>query len=289
MSSHVPSHLPLTLLCGLLWASSFGAQARELRPAEPLRVTLVSLARQATASAPEATGSKLSVRRAWASDTQAQLCALALDTQGQPVLDKGRFQVRRVQFERQQANWRVQRVDTAWLAADASLDTVCPRARNGAEASGTDAPPTHEAKRPKADIDVAIAEMARNPPTAGLPGGRPGDAARDTSRCASQAAASTRSDAVASNWANGANEANGTNWQAGRITPVGRSHLFSAPDATCALGKHLVQGDHVKVGPSRQGWTQVRYTHPITNVVTVGWLPSQKVSAAEAQVASAGR
>lgn len=269
--SRLPRHLPASLLCGLLWATSLGAHARELRPTEPLRITLVSLARQATASEP---GSKLSVRRAWASDTQAQLCALTLDAQGQPVLDKGRFQLRRVQFERNQATWRVQRVDTTWLAADASLDASCPRARDIRE---TDAPPTHLAKRSPGGIDVAFAEMTRNPPTAGVPGGRSANQARDTAHCERDTASGTVTDTVVGNW------------PTGLIGPAGRSHLFNAPDGTCPMGKHLIQNDKVRIGATRNGWTQVRYTHPITNVVTVGWLPSQKVSAAEAQVASAAR
>lgn len=272
--SRLPRHLTASLLCGLIWATSTGTHARELRPSEPLRVTLVSLARQATTTAAEP-ASKLSVRRAWASDTQAQLCALTLDAQGQPVLDKGRFQLRRVQFERQQANWRVQRVDTTWLAADASLDSACPRGRTLRDADDTDTPPTQLAKRTKSGIDVALAEMERNPPTAGLPGGRPADAVKDTAHCEGHAASSTVTDTVAATW------------PTGQIAPAGRSHLFTAPDSTCPMGKHLVQHDKVRIGATHSGWTQVRYTHPITNVTTVGWLPRQKVTAAEAQVASA--
>lgn len=276
--SRLPRHLTASLLCSLLWATSMASHARELRPAEPLRVTLVSLARQATTPASEP-GSKLSVRRAWASDTQAQLCALTLDAQGQPVLDKGRFQLRRVRFERHQATWRVQRVDTAWLAADASLDSACPRARDNPGTHGTDAPPTHLARRPSGGIDVAIADMARHPPTAGLPGVRPSAPTKaptqDTAHCDGSSASSAMADAVAANW------------PAGQISQVGRSHLFTAPDTTCPMGKHLVQNDKVRIGATRNGWTQVRYTHPITNVVTVGWLPRQKVMSNEAQVASA--
>ncbi len=271
--SRLPRHLTASLLCSLLWATSIGgAHARELRPAEPLRVTLVSLARQATASEPAA---KLSVRRAWASDTRAHLCALTLDAQGQPVLDKGRFLLRRVQFERQQATWRVQRVDTAWLAAEASLDSACPRTRDNPGSPGTDAPPTHLAMRASSGIDVAIAEMVSHPPTAGLPGGRPADAAKDTAHCEGPVASSAVTDTMAASWSTG------------QIGPLGRSHLFTAPDSTCPMGKHLVQNDKVRIGATLNGWTQVRYTHPITNVVTVGWLPRQKVVAGEAQVASA--
>lgn len=275
--SRLPRHLTASLLCGLLWATSMGAHARELRPAEPLRVTLVSLARQATTPASEP-GAKLSVRRAWASDNQAQLCALTLDAQGQPVLDKGRFQLRRVQFERHQAAWRVQRVDTTWLTADASLDSACPRARDEPRNRDTGASPTHLAKRAPAGIDVAIAEMGRNPPTAGLPAGRPADASnvtKDTAHCESTTEAGTVTDTVAATW------------PTGQIGPTGRSHLFTAPSSACPMGKHLVQNDKVRIGATLSGWTQVRYTHPITNVVTVGWLPRQKVIPGEAQVASA--
>ncbi len=92
--------LSAALLSCLLGTTSAGAHARELATMEPLRVTLVSLARQATSS-PSAPGAKLSVRRAWATDSVAQLCALTLDAQGRPVLDRGRFQLQRIQFQRQ--------------------------------------------------------------------------------------------------------------------------------------------------------------------------------------------
>lgn len=269
---HLPRHLPTTLLCGLLWASGQTAQARELRPSEPLRVTLVSLARQAT-SVEQGLGPKLSVRRAWASGSHAQLCALAMDAQGQPLLDRGRFQMRRIRFEQRQATWRVQRVDTAWLAANESLDAACPRQVPAGDARELDTAPTHLAQR-AGGINVAIAEMARHPPTAGLPGGRTTDAAKAGTHCEGNAAADMA-------LVDGA-----TSWPAGQIAPAGRSHLFAAPDGGCPMGKHLVQNDHVRVGATRNGWTQVRYTHPITHVVTVGWLPRHKVVAAQAQVAS---
>lgn len=273
--SRLPRHLTTGLLCGLIWATSFDAHTRELRPSEPLRVTLVSLARQATPSTPEP-GGKLSVRRAWASDTQAQLCALALDAQGQPVLDKGRFQLRRVRFERHQATWRVQRIDTAWLAADAPLDLACPRARDNPGNPAPGGAPTHLAKVAPGGIDVAIADMARHPPTAGRAIQHAAqDSASDKAHCEGHLAASAVTDTVAAGW------------PTGQIGPAGRSHLFTTPDTTCPMGKHLVQNDKVRIGATRNGWTQVRYTHPITNVVTVGWLPRQKVMANEAQVASA--
>jgi len=269
--SKLPRLLPTSLLIGLLAASGMAAHARELRPSEPLRVTLVSLARQATSLGPTA-GAKLSVRGAWASESQAQLCALTLDEQGQPVLDDGRFQLRRVRFEQRQGRWRVQHTDTAWLRAGESLDAACPRP------AGAMREPTQLAqieKKASTDIRVAIAEMERNPPTAGLPGGRPADQAKDTAQCNSPLADGTATpDMTAS-------------WPAGQIGPAGRSHLFTAPDSTCPMGKHLVQNDKIRIGATRNGWTQVRYTHPITNVVTVGWLPHQKIVAAEAQVASA--
>ena len=136
-------------------------------------------------------------------------------------------------------------------------------------------PPTHLAKRAPSGIEVALAEMERNPPTAGLPGGRPADAAKDTAHCEGTTAPSAPADTATAAW------------PTGQIGPAGRSHLFTAPDNACPMGKHLVQNDKVRIGATRNGWTQVLYTHPITNVVTVGWLPRQKVTANEAQVASA--
>lgn len=273
----LPRHLSASLLCGLIWASSVGAHARELRPSEPLRVTLVSLARQAApaTAATSGTGNKLSVRSAWASDAQARLCALTLDAQGQAVIDQGRFQVRRVRFEKHQATWRVQRVDTTWLAPGASLDAACSRPRDNLRPQDADASGTQLARRAPAGINVAIAELERHPPTAGMPN-RPQKAKAELApHC--QGIAAT----------NVANETAAANWLAGQVRPAGRSHLFTVPDRTCPMGKHLVQNDRVRIGPTRQGWTQVRYTHPITKVVTVGWLPSQRVGTAEAQLASA--
>lgn len=270
--SRLDLRLSASILGCLLGALGVSSHARELSPKEPLRVTLVSLARQAASSASDP-GEKLSVRRAWATDSRAQLCALILDADGRPVLDQGRFQLRRIQFQHQQGQWRVQRSDTSWLPPGGSLDTACPRPGN------TVTPPTQAAKAPSSDINLALAEMDRQPPTAGLPGGRPANASRDATReaahCESTSAASAVTDTVAAGW------------PTGQIGPAGRSHLFAAPDTTCPMGKHLVQNDKVRIGATRNGWTQVRYTHPITNVVTVGWLPRQKVVSNEAQVASA--
>lgn len=253
------------LLCALLGThGAWAAQARELRPNEPLRVTLVSLARQATPLTPDG-ASRLSVRRAWANDSQARLCALTLDSAGQPVLDRGRFQVRRIHFQRQQGQWQVQRQDTAWLAAGGSLDATCPKPADSV------APPTQLARRVAPSIDVALAEMARNPPTAGLP-----DAHRER-----------RADARCPLQPGGAVDA--SEWRPGRIEAEGRTHLFEAPDRACPMGKHLVQHDKVRIGPTQGSWVQVQYTHPITQAVTLGWLPGQRAIAVDLQVAGGSR
>ena len=262
MSRPLPRALSAALACGLLSTPLISAHARELGAAEPLRVTLVSLARQAS-SASEA-APKLSVRRAWASTDQAQLCALTLDASGAPVLKGGRFQLRRIQFQRQQGQWRVQRSDTHWLPAGGSLDAACPK--SGSSVS----PPTQLAKSPSGDINLALAEMERHPPTAGLPG-RPSDL-RAEATCPLKPASTTPATDVAS-------------WRSGRIEAEGRTHLFEAPDRACPMGKHLVQHDKVRIGPTQGAWAQVQYTHPITQVVTVGWLPSQRAIAVDTQVA----
>lgn len=262
-------HHPLSagLLGCLLGATGVGSHARELGPSEPLRVTLVSLARQATSSAPEA-GGKLSVRRAWATDSLAQLCALTLDAQGRPVLDRGRFQLRRIQFQRQGDQWRVQRSNTSWLPAGGSLDAACPKA------NGSVTPPTQLARASVTDINVALAEMERHPPTAGLPG-----ALRDQRAEANCPLKATPP----------VGDADLADWRAGRIEAEGRTHLFEAPDRACPMGKHLVQHDKVRIGPTQGAWTQVRYTHPITQVVTFGWLPGQRAIAVDTQVAGGAR
>jgi hypothetical protein len=257
----LPRALSACLLTGLSWAACIDAHAREVRPSEPLRVTMVSLARQATSTDGNA-NARLSVRSAWATDSIAQLCALTLNAQGQPVLDRGRFQILRTQFERKQGQWRVQRSDTSWLPAGASLDSVCPKS------GGTLEPATQLAKQPAPDINLAIAEMERRPPTAGLPNSLP--EVRTNITCPAQA--ETVPDT--------------SRWQSGRVNADGRSALFKRPDQTCPLGKHLVQNDKVRFGPSKGTWTQVQYTHPITQAITVGWLPTTRVLATDTQVAS---
>lgn len=265
--SRLDHSLSAGLLGCLLGALGASSHARELSPTEPLRVTLVSLARQA-ASAASDPGTKLSVRRAWATDSRAQLCALTLDAGGRPVLDQGRFQLRRIQFQHQQGQWRVQRSDTSWLPPGGSLDAVCPKT------SGPVTPPTQMARASNGDINLALAEMERKPPTAGLPG-----ALRDKGAEAACPLKLTKPLAPT----------DATNWPAGRIEAEGRTHLFEAPDRACPLGKHLVQHDKVRLGPTQGAWIQVQYTHPITKVVTVGWLPGQRAIAVDTQVAGGPR
>lgn len=64
----------------------------------------------------------------------------------------------------------------------------------------------------------------------------------------------------------------------GHITAQGRTLLHTHPDLGSRMGKHLVHGDQVLIESQRPGWTQVRYTHPITQVVTVGWVRSPRVA-----------
>lgn len=264
MSRPLPSALSAALACGLLSAPLIDAHARELSASEPLRVTLVSLARQASATE-GGSGTKLSVRRAWATESQAQLCALTLDAAGQPILERGRFQLRRIQFQQHKGQWRVQRSDTSWLPAGGSLDAICPRSE------GPVSPPTQLARPPGQDINLALAEMERHPPTAGLPGSLRDQ--RTEATCPIKASPPTDVSA----------------WRPGRIEGEGRTHLFDAPDRACPMGKHLVHNDKVRIGPSQAGWVQVQYTHPITQVVTVGWLPGQRAITVDTQVAGATR
>ena len=259
--------LSASLLGCLLGTIAVSSHARELGSKEPLRVTLVSLARQAASSASDP-GAKLSVRRAWATDSRAQLCALALDADGRPVLDQGRFQLRRIHFQHHQGQWRVQRSDTSWLPAGGSLDAVCPKTTEPVT------PPTQLARAPSADINLALAEMERRPPTAGLPGALREQRAEIS--CPFKLTPSAAPTDVSS-------------WRAGRIEAEGRTHLFEAPDRACPLGKHLVQHDKVRLGPTQGSWVQVQYTHPITQVVTVGWLPGQRAITVDTQAAGTPR
>ncbi|MBU0916269.1 MAG: hypothetical protein KKD97_07930 [Gammaproteobacteria bacterium] len=259
--------LSAALLSCLLGTTSAGAHARELATMEPLRVTLVSLARQASSS-PSAPGTKLSVRRAWATDSVAQLCALTLDAQGRPVLDRGRFQLQRIQFQRQKGQWRVQRSDTSWLPAGGSLDAACPKTSDPMTS------PTQLAKASPTDINLALAEMERHPPTAGLPGSLRDQ--RAEASCTLKPMQPVEPTDL-------------SQWRVGRIEAEGRTHLFTAPDQACPLGKHLVQNDKIRIGPTQGAWTQVQYTHPITQVITFGWLPSQRAIAIDTQVAGSAR
>lgn len=95
---------------------------------------------------------------------------------------------------------------------------------------------------------AALDELERTPPTAGPTAGAP------------------------QGWAPATPE------RTGRITARGRTLLHALPDLSSRLGKHLVQGDRVMIEDQRPGWTQVRYTHPITKVVTVGWVRSPRVA-----------
>lgn len=269
--SRLPCSLSASLLCCLLGATGVSAHARDLGSNDPLRVTLVSLARQASQTPAERgtePAAKLSVRRAWASDAQAQLCALTLDASGAPILEGGRFQVRRILFQRQQGQWRVQRGDTRWLPAGGSLDAVCPK--SGSPVS----PPTQLARSSSDGINVALAEMERHPPTAGLPGAL--SELRGEATCPLKPTPSTPAPDAAS-------------WKPGRIEAEGRTHLFDAPDRACPMGKHLVQHDKVRIGPAQGAWVQVQYTHPLTQVVTVGWLPGQRAIAVDTQLAGSAR
>lgn len=72
---------------------------------------------------------------------------------------------------------------------------------------------------------------------------------------------------------------------AGVVSAAGRTLLHDAPDLGARMGKHLVGGDKVRIEAQRPGWTRVRYTHPITGVVTVGWVISHRVKSTEVKAA----
>lgn len=67
----------------------------------------------------------------------------------------------------------------------------------------------------------------------------------------------------------------------GHVSQPGRSLLHSAPDLACYMGRFIVNGDKVKLLAQVMDWTLVRYTHPITQVTTVGWLKSARVQPGE--------
>ncbi|HEX5356462.1 MAG TPA: hypothetical protein VFW93_09595 [Aquabacterium sp.] len=234
------SRLFIPLMTGLLWAVSPLTQARELSQRDPVRATLVDLARNTPASGlPD--DSRITLSRAWVDGTQAKVCAVARQANGDLLIQDGRLQMKRVQLSKRGTRWGVDRAERLVLGPKMTIDTAC------------------QQRSPDAIMADAIKVLEDHPPTAGIKTGQPSatPACHDTST------------------GSGDSKPPGP----GVVAMPGRSLLHTAPDQGCLMGKHIVEGDKVAILAQLPGWTQVRYTHPLTGVITTGWLKSERVKA----------
>lgn len=237
------SRLLMPLMAGLLCIGT--AQARELHGQDPVRSSLVALARDTQAAGLPA-DSRLSLSRAWVEGSQAEVCAVARGADGDLLVREGRLQMKQVFFRKQGSQWKVERAKRIVMSESDSIDTAC--------------------GRPSTDTMMAAAlkEMDAHPPTAGIVNKAAHTSAKATVNCDAGDAADSKP---------GATEPSGR----GVVSLPGRSLLHTTPDLACYMGKHIVGGDKVIIQAQVPGWTKVSYTHPITHVTTVGWVKSERV------------
>lgn len=235
------SRLLIPLMTGLLWAASPIVQARELPQRDPVRATLVDLARDTPASGLPA-DARITLSRAWVDGAQAKVCAVARDANGDLMIQNGQLQMKRVQLSKRGSKWRVDHAERLVMGPKMTIDTAC------------------QQRSPDAMMADAIKLLNDHPPTAGI---------KATPALASAAChdESGKPDSKQPGQASAP----------GVVALPGRSLLHTAPDQNCLMGKHIVEGDKVAILAHVPGWTQVRYTHPLTNVVTTGWLKSERV------------
>lgn len=232
------SRLRITLMTGLLWAGSPLTHARELKASDPVRASLVDLARSTPTPGLPA-DARLTLSRAWVDGQQAKVCALARRADGDLLIQDGRAQMKRVHLRKMGSKWDVERAERIVVGPKMTIDTACQQ--RSAEAVMAD----------------AISTLETHPPTAGIK--PPAPLASATCQEATLHRVTTQPSSP------------------GVVAQAGRSPLHTAPYATCLLGKHIVEGDKVMILGQVPGWTQVRYTHPLTHVVTQGWLQSERV------------
>lgn len=234
------SRLLIPLMTGLLWAASPTVQARELPQRDPVRATLVNLARDTPASGLPA-DSRITLSRAWVDGAQAKVCAVARDANGDLLIQNGQLQMKRVQLSKRGSKWSVDHAERIVMGPKMTIDTAC------------------QQRSPDTMMADAIKMLNDHPPTAGL---------KNPPALASAACHDERVRPDSS-------PTDGP----GVVAMPGRSLLHTAPDTNCLMGKHIVEGDKVVMLAHVPGWTQVRYTHPLTGVVTTGWLKSERVRA----------
>lgn len=232
------SRLRITLMTGLLWAGASLTHARELKASDPVRAALVDLARNTPATGLPA-DARLTLSRAWVDGSQAKVCALARRADGDLLIQDGRAQMKRVHLRKTGSKWDVERAERIVIGQKMTIDTACQQ--RSAEAVMAD----------------AIRILEAHPPTAGIKPSAP----LASATCQKAPLRELRT------------QPSGP----GVVALAGRSLLHTAPDANCLMGKHIVEGDKVVILGHTPGWTQVRYTHPLTGVITEGWLQSTRV------------
>lgn len=232
------SRLRITLMTGLLWTGSPLTHARELPASDPVRASLVDIARNTPATGLPS-DARLTLSRAWVDGPQAKVCALARRADGDLLIQDGRAQMKRVHMRKTGSKWAVEHAERIVIGPRMTIDTAC--------------------RQPSSEsiMAQAIRTLEAHPPTAGIKG--------STNVTHANCQASTPA-------------ATGKPLPAPGIAALpGRSLLHTAPDANCLMGKHIVEGDKVLILSQLPGWAQVRYTHPLTKVVTTGWLKREQV------------
>jgi hypothetical protein len=274
------SRLLIPLMTGLLWAGSSLTYARELELGDPVRTSLMDLARDTTVPGLPSE-SRMTFSRVWADSTQARLCALATRLDGDLLIKDGQLLMKRVHFRKHGAKWDIERSERVAVPADQSVETACMQ-RAPAETVMT----------------AAIKEMDAHPPGAGSAAKRVTEASAAPAISGSTTAAKTAlpaakatsttaltvASASPSITRTGATRCNAEPEQVstestgpGMVGLPGRSLLYTAPDQSCRSGKFIVSGDKVAILARVPGWTRVRYTHPLTGIVTMGWVTSDRV------------
>jgi hypothetical protein len=179
----------------------------------------------------------LSLRRVWAEGRDAEVCGLAMGRNGRLLLHKGQLQLKRVHLQ--------QGHDGRWAVTRSERFDLAPESLIDNVCGSP--------RASEAYMLAAIDEMNAHPPTAGIPA--------PAVHCEETPATPTAAGDIGP----------------GVVSLPGRSLLHTAPDLGCRMGLHIVGGDKVMILARLPGWAQVRYTHPITGVVTVGWVRGQRV------------
>lgn len=236
--------LPLTLTTSLLLLGAPLTQARELSAHDPVRASLLSLARDAQVDGLPS-DSRLSFSLAWVDGAQAKVCAAARGANGDLLIQDGQLQLKRVLLQKRGSRWEVERAEHLVMGRNQSIVAAC------------------EHRSPDTHLAAALKEMDMNPPTAGARA----QPAANVPKMANAAHCRGTEAKRASPQPSGA----------GVVGQPGRSLLHFAPDLACFMGKHIVGGDKVQILAHVPGWTRVSYTHPITHVTTQGWVKSERV------------